>query len=171
MDPDYRFNLHDDSIPRALKECSGVYRILHADSAFHVSSTKHGRRRLSSILRIGHSGDLYRRIKQYRDGRSGRPALDAFTDEHRGRIIVEVELVDPDEMRVREAELMADHAKEKKRIPRFNTRGEFSTVCKHLGRCFTSELKREYSQGWIVDAAGYSHRLQDRVTAPRTWLY
>ncbi len=168
MNPHFHFNLHDRP-PRDLLGQPAVYRLVHADEHFHVSSTKLGRRRLSPILRIGHTVDAHRRANDYRSGRSGRPALDAFIDAHRGRIIVEGELVDPRYLRIREAELMADHANKKGRIPRYNTRGEFDTVCRHLNRCFTRELKREYTQGWVEDAEGYQHRLQGKGTRHRLW--
>ncbi len=161
MNPHFRFYLHD-RVPSGLLAQPAVYRLSHAEEFFHVSSTKLGRRRLSSILRIGHTHDARRRIHDYRSGRSGRPALDAFVEAHRDRILVELEWVEPSALRIREAELMADHANQKHRIPRFNTRGEFATVCKHLNRCFSSELKREYAQGWEVDMRGYRHRLQNR---------
>ncbi len=168
MNPHFRFNLHD-RIPRELLGRPAVYRLVHAEEHFHVSSTKLGRRRLSPVLRIGHTIDAHRRVTDYRSRRSGGPAFAAFIEAHRGRIIVEVELVEPSRLRLREAELMADHANKKGRIPRFNTRGEFDTVCKHLNRCFTRELKHEYAQGWVVDSKGYRHRLQGKGNRHQLW--
>src|SRR5690606_9978181 len=141
MRPDRTLKLH--KLPRSLQHSHGVYRLVHADTDFHVSSTPSGRRRWSNVLRIGHSTRLLSRLGEYAAADCGVPDFDDFLREHRGRIDVDVEFVprarlNDDEhrfnLRTREALLIVSHATKKGRIPAFNLRGEFNTACKNADR-------------------------------------
>lgn len=159
MTPHRSFKLH--KLPRSLEHPYGVYRLSHANTLFRVSLTDSGRHRWGDVMRIGYSRRLLDRLgDEYGAFRTKNAALDEFLRQHYGSIDVEVEFLpkrrldDQDHLKalkLRESVLIGEHAKKKKRIPRFNDRGEFIHACEHLGSCYTKAEQKELLRPWVED--------------------
>lgn len=153
----YSFDLHDlpsQTLKRRLSGKSGVYKLVLLGGYYTIRTTAVRTIVQGDLLRVGISGDLYSRLNNYRNANSGNAEFDDWlSTDFDNDVRVRVYFTSIERARTIEANEMLNHAQKpkrrpRKRIPMFNTRGEFSTACDCLGKCLTPETRALYTQPW-----------------------